>query len=479
MSMTGGNGGAAPGQRGWIELFRHGRARHTVLLNLGISLHALDIFVIITIMPLVVADIGGLAYYTWTSVLYMVGSIVGAACGGHMHAKLGRRRGYIWGGLILLVGTVGCAVPPDMATLLVARVIKGFGGGLVIAQSMALVRELYPEDIRTRMLAVITATWSVAAVIGPALGGIFGEIGWWRGAFWATAPFALGFCWMAARVVPEAPPEGAHRRLPWRRLAMLAAGVMCVSLTAEFKQPLTAAALVAAAVGLTWLTFHRDLASDERLFPSRVMSALTPVGLAYWVYFLISFTHSALLVFAPLFLYVLHGMSPLFVGYLSLVFSIAWTVGSVGASGWSGARERAASTGGMIVCAIGIAGFTVGTVGGSLTLLTFAIFVAGLGIGATNVQMTAFGMKAALTGEESVTASSMPMIRSLGVAFGAAAAGLVANIAGLDQGAAYDTVARVALWVLTMTALVPLLAAACAMRAYTLHPPAPARAPAE
>jgi predicted MFS family arabinose efflux permease len=455
---------------GWAELFRDGRAVPTLLLNLGISLHALDIFIIITVMPSVVDDIGGLAWYTWASSLYMVGSIVGAASGGYVHARIGRRRGYVFGGLVLLVGSIGCAVPPDMATLLVARVIKGLGGGLVLSQSMILVRELYDHNLRPRMLAVITGIWSVASIIGPALGGVFGEIGWWRGAFWATVPFAIGFCWMAMKVIPEVTPEGAGR-LAWRRLLMLAAGVVCVSLTSEYKQTLPATLLVAAAVALTFLTFRRDAASEQRLFPSHPLSFTHRVGLAYWVYFLISMTHSSLLIFAPLFLGVLHGVSPLFVGYLSLIFSFAWTGGSVLTSGLTGKAERVASIGGLVLCTVSIIGFAAGVVGvlpAPLVTVSIAITLAGLGIGATNVHMTAFGMSAALKGEESITASSMPTIRSLGIAFGAAVAGLVANTAGLDGGATPETVHRVAIWVLALSALVPMLGALCTLRALTL-----------
>jgi hypothetical protein len=81
--------------------------------------------------------------------------------------------------------------------------------------------------------------------------------------------------------------------------------------------------------------------------------------------------------------------------------------------------------------------------------------------------MTAYGMGVALRGEEAVTASSMPTMRSLGVAFGSAAAGLVANGAGLDQGMARETVANVALWVLIVSAAVPAVAALFALRAVT------------
>ncbi len=456
---------AAERKAGWGELLRDGRAVYTVLLNLGIALHALDVFIITTIMPMVVADIGGLAYYTWANMLYMVGSIAGAASGAYMHSRFGGRRGYVYGGIILLVGTIGCSIPPDMVSLLVARTIKGFGGGMVMSQSMALVRELYEPRIRTRILALITSTWSVAAVIGPALGGVFGEIGWWRGAFWATTPLVLVFLWMAWRWVPDTPAAEAPMRLPWRRLGLLTLGVLCVGITSILKDPASMTIMLVVAVAMVWLTFRLDGASDHSLFPSNPMSLVQPVGTAYWIFFLISFTHSGLLVFTPLFLQVLHGMTPLYIGYLSLVFSFGWTAGSLVISGWSGRLEHFGSVAGMVLAALCIAGMAVEIVDGSLTMITVLITIAGFGIGATNVVSTAWCLGVARPGEEHVTASSMPMIRSLGVAFGAAGAGLVANAAGLRGGTAPDTVAEVAVWVLSLTAIIPALAAVFTLRA--------------
>ncbi len=450
---------------GWLELFRDGRAAYTLLLNLGIGLHALDVFVITTIMPAVVADIGGMSFYTWTAMLYMVGSIVGAAAGGHMRAKLGRQRGYVWGGAILLVGTVGCALPPDMATLLVARTVKGIGGGLVISQSMALVSDLYEPRIRTRILATITTTWSIAAVIGPAIGGVFAEIGWWRGAFWATAPFTIAFMWMAWSYVPAETVDATARRFPARRLALLTAGVIAIGLTSQFQDVAVNAALIVLSAVLVWLTLRLDGASDHGLFPSRPFSLLAPVGLAYWMYMIISVTHSALLIFAPLFLQVLHDLSPLYIGYLSLVFSIGWTAGAVGVSGWSGSAEKIALVGGMAVAVLSTAAFIYAVVEGPLLLVTVTITVVGIGIGATNVIATAYGMSVAKDGEERITASAMQTVRSLGVAFGAAIAGLVANAAGLDRNAEPETVVRVAIWVLGFTACVPAAGTLIAWRA--------------
>ena len=464
-----GTGNAAADQRaGWADLFRDGRWRYTTLLNLGIGIHALDIFIITTVMPSVVDDIGGHAWYTWPTMIYMVGSIIGGACGFHMRIRLGQQRGYVWGGIVMLVGTIGCALPTDMATLLIARLIKGLGGGFVISQSMALTRDLYDVRIRTRMLGTITTTWSIAALIGPAVGGAFAEFEWWRGAFWSTVPVGLMFIWMAWRIVPYSAPTAPDRRLPWRRLLLLGSGVMAVGLAGQFKDMiLVSGALIVLAILMVWGAFKLDDAATPSLFPKRALSIFTPVGLAYWIYFSISATHSALLVFAPLFLQVLHDVTPLYVGYLSLVFSIAWTIGALAVGGLSDFQERAAAVGGMVLASLAIVGFTIAVLTGPQFLISTLIGIIGLGIGATNVLTTSYGMSVAREGEEGVTASSMPTVRSIGVAFGAAAAGLIANSAGLEEGVDRDTLAHVALWVLGATAIIPAIGALITLRAVT------------
>ena len=67
---------AAEGAR-WIDPFKNGLALYTIMLNVGIGLHALDVFIIATVMPRVVKELGGAEYYTWATMLYMVASIIG------------------------------------------------------------------------------------------------------------------------------------------------------------------------------------------------------------------------------------------------------------------------------------------------------------------------------------------------------------------------------------------------------------------
>src|SRR6266403_919597 len=149
----------------WTALFRDGRGVYIVALNLGIGLHAIDVFVISTVMPAVVRDLGGVVFYAWATMLYMIASIMGAASGNTLRAAIGARNGYCLSGLLFLIGTVAAAAAPSMAGLLAARFVQGLGGGLIVAQSMGLIRELFDDSTRTRALATVSGVWGVAALL--------------------------------------------------------------------------------------------------------------------------------------------------------------------------------------------------------------------------------------------------------------------------------------------------------------------------
>ncbi len=453
----------------WLALLGEGRGLYTIILNLAIGLHAIDVFVISTVMPAVVADIGGAAFYTWPTMLYMVASIVGAASGGPVKAALGARRGYGLAGLVFLIGSAACAASPSMAVLLAARLLQGFGGGLLLSQSMSLVRELYPERLRTRILATISGVWGVAAVLGPLIGGIFAELGWWRGAFWSSVPLILLFTGLAWMSLPASPRPDSVPRFPLGRVLLLGAGVVSVGYTSLLEDPTLRTMLAALAVVMVAATFRLDSGSGNRLFPTRALSLLTPVGTAFWVFFLLALTHASIGVFLPLFLQVLHGMPPVAAGYFNGVLAISWTVASVLTAGWRHGGAPRLIAGGPFIAGISLAILAVGILEISPLAIGVLVALIGLGIGACNLHLTAWSMELARAGEESITASSIPTIRSLGVAFGAAVAGLVANSAGLDRGLDVEHVAAAAAWVTSMAATAPAAAGILALRLIVLR----------
>src|SRR5205823_3778499 len=109
------------------------------------------------------------------------------------------------------------------------------------------------------------------------------------------------------------------------------------------------------------------------------------------------------------------------------------TIGTFSVSGWSGARERLALRSGPLIAFAGFVGLTLMALLPGLVMLTGSGFVMGIGIGVYNVHLVARAMGSAAPGEQRSTASALSSVRSLGTAFGAAIAGVVANAAGLGD----------------------------------------------
>ena len=466
MNDTSSAAAAAP-RAGWLDLVREGRGVYSALICLGVSLHAMDVFIIATVMPSVVSEIGGVAFYTWSAMLYVITSIIGAACGGYTRAALGSRRGYALGGLIFMVGTIGCAVSPSMAALLVARAIQGFGGGLTMAQSMALISELYAGTLRQRIMAANNIVWTVTALAGPTIGGVFADIGFWRGAFWVTVPISVWMVVVAWRRLPVSGRAPNLPRLPLERLGLLALAVVAVAAAGQLNERALQLALIAVAVALMWFTFHRDNTSSSHLFPHGALDVRTQTGLAYWVVICVSISYATISLFMPLVLQRVHNVTPLFAGSFNMLLSVMWSVGAVAVAGMTGWRQRAAMVVGAAFMAIGAAGMAIGTAEApTWVVAVFASFV-GLGIGANNVILFNWVMSHASKGEETLTASSLPAIRSIGVAFGSALSGVIANSAGLTETADAASVARAVDWVYGLDVIPALLATALTVRLVT------------
>jgi predicted MFS family arabinose efflux permease len=443
---------------GWTELFRGKLAITTLLVNLGVSLHAIDIFVITTVMPTVVAEIGGAAYYAWAVMLYVVGSIVGAAAFGPLRIALGGRVAYALGGVVFLFGTMVVALAPDMVALLIGRTIEGIGGGVAMAGSYAMIGTLFPPRLRPHILTTSNVTWTVATFVGPALGGIFAEIEWWRGAFWAMIPFELFFIACAWWLVPSDRPTGTRPSFPVLRIALLTLGILSIAMSAQVAAVGGKIALIAIAIAVVWDSVRRDHKAENRMFPSRPLSLSRPVGTAFWIQALVAISQTTLYIYPPLVLQVGYGLAPLYVGVANGLLSLGWSCGAGIVTPLKDGRERWAMFAGVALFFVALVPMAFYLAELPLWFILTDAFIIGWGIGMQNVHMVSKSISVAEKGEENITSSSLATVRSLGVAFGSALSGLVANLAGLDPNAGAESVLEAISWVYIWD-LVPIAAA--------------------
>jgi MFS family permease len=432
---------------GWRELRQGPGLVRLALIMSCVSLHAMDVFVTATILPSVVADIDGVAFYAWPSALYLITSIMGAASGGMVGANLGLRRALTVAVSVYLVGALVCAAAPHMAVFLIGRTAQGLGAGMLVALAYTMVRQLFDEGSRPRVFAVMSVVWGLAALLAPLYAGAFAQMGFWRGVYWLALPIALIMLFLAGKALPGAAPSGEGNRLPWGRLLLLGAAVLCVTVSGQ--TDILAARLIlilCALLGVAGMLRLDHLAGNP-LLPSAPTSLRHAVGTGYWIFFLMSLSFAPLGIFLPLLAQRLHQVEPIMAGYVAAVLSLGWSTGAFAVAGASPAVQRMLIITGPLCLLIGIAGQGLFVASGPLVPLIGLIFLSGLGIGQCHVHISNHVMTSARAGEETLTASAIPTMQSLGIAFGAATAGLLANVAGLSGGLSVATLTAVTEWI--------------------------------
>ena len=434
-------------QGSWGAIFSGRLGVVTLVLNLGILLFAVDTFVVTSLMPTVEADLGGLRFYSWTFSLFAVGSIIGGASAGPLTDAIGRRAAYVGAGVLFFIGLVGAVVAPDMLSLVGARLVQGLGGGAIAAQAYGLVGALYPQHLRSRILAVVSTVWGVATVLGPGIGGGFAELGLWRSAFGTIAVLAAGFTLLAWQFVPRTEGHGRLSVLPYGRLGLLAFSVLSLSFTSQFDSITNRATLVVLSLITATLAFRFDSRADVRMYPRGVLALTTSLGPLYWVMLLIMIGLTFVSVYSTLVLQVLHGVKPIVAAYIFGSLSIAWTLSALVVSGWRGTRELAAIAIGLVIIVIGAVGLALFIVDGPVLVIAICLGLIGWGIGFTNNPLIQQAIMAAAPDEKHIAGSSVQSIRTFGISLGAATAGMIAAALGLTGEVEPETVSRAVIWV--------------------------------
>ncbi|MGY4395557.1 MFS family permease [Sphingomonas sp. UYAg733] len=445
----------------WAELFSGRRAIYTLILAGSVALHAVNIYVATTVMPDIVADIGGFDYYAWGTTLFVLASIIAAALSTQLLHGVGARNGYALAAVTFVAGTLGVALAPTMPVLLAGRFIQGLGGGLLYALAYGVIRLVFPERMWSRAIGFISATWGVSTLTGPAIGGIFAELSAWRWAFFSLIPLAVLFGGLAFTSLPHAGKrDDGSVAVPVWQLALLTASVLTLSAGSLAKTSFGAVSSVIGAALLFVLLIVVEARARARLVPRGGISFSTPLGALYATAGLLVLGMQPE-IYVPYFLQVLHGQSPLLAGYLAALMAIGWTLGSILSSGWSTHRARSAIIAGPTLCLAGLAllaAFLPHRGGGDWLVLgpvCVGLVIVGLGIGFAWPHLVTSVFKAAPEGEQELAAGAVTTVQLLASALGAAAAGVVANMAGIASPGADGTLA--AFWLPTTFAAAPAL----------------------
>jgi EmrB/QacA subfamily drug resistance transporter len=395
---------------------------------LGAVLAPLNSTMVAVALPDIVDGLhASVAASAWLVTGYLIAQASLQPLAGKLGDRLGRRPLMLYGLGLFGLASVGAAVAPSLAVLIVFRVLQAVTAGLVFPNALGLIRELLPVDRRGRAFGLLGSAIGLAAATGPPLGGALVALGGWRAIFLVNLPLIAVALWCAARWVPHC-PTCALGPFDWAgavaMTTLLAATAWLLNPgSAPLWVPLLGAAVVAA-LGTVFVRYELrrdDPVLQPRFLRVRAFAASTAsVGLSNFALYGTLLTVPVLLSERPAWSEAEIGLA---LAAMSLPMALLSPVG--GRLSDQVGRRIAAVTGLALLSAgllpLGIAGEHV-----TAPVLIGSLAIIGAGLGLSNAAVQAAGVEALDPGDAGIAAGVFSTGRYLG---GIAAASLVAALA--------------------------------------------------
>jgi len=138
----------------------------------------------------------------WVVLAYLLAITVAIVSAGRLGDLAGHRRVLLGGIALFTAAAALCAAAPTLGTLIAARAAQGLGAAVLMALTMALVREAVPAESTGRAMGLLGTTSAVGTALGPSLGGVLIAGPGWRAIFAVMVPLGLLNLVLAGRRLP-------------------------------------------------------------------------------------------------------------------------------------------------------------------------------------------------------------------------------------------------------------------------------------
>lgn len=285
-----------------------------------------------TALPTIVGELGGLNHLSWVVTAYLLTSTAATPLFGKISDLYGRKRLFQAAIVAFRAASALAGLAQNMAQLIAFRALQGIGGGGLIAMAQVIIGDVVSPRERGRYMGYIGAVFAVSSVIGPLAGGFFVDNLSWRWIFYTNLPFGLLALFVTKHCAQSALPPG---RAPDRLgAALLIAGIACMVLLTtwggtEYEWGSSVILLLAVAGGAARSILHAGETRPEpiiplRLFRDRIFDVASSTG------FIVGLTMFGAIVFLPVFLQVVTGVSATNSVLLLLPLIMGLLIASVG-----------------------------------------------------------------------------------------------------------------------------------------------------
>ncbi|KAI9359947.1 major facilitator superfamily domain-containing protein [Zopfochytrium polystomum] len=302
-----------------------------VALLLAILLAALDQTIVSTILRVVVADLGKQELISWVGSASLMSQFLSY---GRLSDIFGRKWVFVFAIVVFEIGSAICGAANSMIMLIVGRAIAGVGGGGIFSLVLIIITDIVSISDRGKYQGTIGATFGLASVIGPLVGGGFADHGLWRWCFFINLPVGAVTVAFVVAVLNLEVPSGSVaekiRQIDFLGTALVFVGVTCfitplqlAGSSWEWNSPQTIALLVVSALLLGVFVYVQNRVAKQPIVPPAMfMNASVPAFLV--IAFAIGAAFFSSVYYIALFFQVDYGVSATAAGLntIPLVFGV-------------------------------------------------------------------------------------------------------------------------------------------------------------
>ncbi|MEG0806906.1 MAG: MFS transporter [Alistipes sp.] len=192
-----------------------------VAVAFGVSLSVLDSAIANVALPTIGQQLGiSSANSIWIVNAYQLAIVLTLLSFSALGDVVGYRKVYIGGLMLFTVASVGCALSDSLQTLVLTRVLQGFGAAAITSVNTTLIRIIYPRAQLGRGLGINATVVAISSVAGPTIAAGILSVASWPWLFAVNVPVGLVALVMARRFLPENPVRARDHRFDWRDAVM-------------------------------------------------------------------------------------------------------------------------------------------------------------------------------------------------------------------------------------------------------------------
>lgn len=206
-----------------------------ITVIIGTFLGRLDQTIVSLAMPSIMDDFGiTVASAGWISTAYIIANAVFVPIWGKLGDIWGRKKVYIIGFTVFILGSILCSLSWNLSSMVVFRIIQAIAGSADYPTAMAIIAVTFTQGKeRAQALGLWSTSFAAAAVFGPLIGGPLVDNFGWQSVFWINLPVGIIGLIMALIFINESKEEKPLVNFDWLGAIVLGIGLSALVLVLE------------------------------------------------------------------------------------------------------------------------------------------------------------------------------------------------------------------------------------------------------